>query len=129
MKYLNIAKFVISYLATASWVTADSDENDEFTEESKIIAKADCLLFISLVIKEFGAEKARPLLSIAGKDLTYLTPHNFFLTRNGHGAGFWDSPEKYGGQENADRLTKICEQMGECEVYHIGEDNQSELTF
>ena len=129
MKYLDFAQFVLSYLATAAWVTADSDENNEFTEDAKLTAKNDCATFIALVILEFGAEEARPLLTTAGKDLTYLAPHDFFLTRNGHGAGFWDSPEKYGGQENADRLTAICERMGCADVYHIGEYNQSQLTF
>jgi hypothetical protein len=43
--------------------------------------------------------------------------HDFLLTRNRHGAGFWDSPEKYGGQENADKLTDIARTFGEMSAY------------
>ena len=124
--YLNVENFVTSYLETASWVTADSDECDEFTDEAKEVAKEDCIKFISLAIMEFGDE-AETLLNIQGTDITHRTAHDFFLTRNGHGAGFWDNPNSYGGQDNADRLTKIAQEMGEVNVYHIGETNQSQL--
>ena len=46
--------------------------------------------------------------------------HDFLLTRNRHGAGFWDSPEKY-GQENADKLTEISHTFGETDIY-VGDD-------
>ena len=128
MRYLDIDKFVNSYLATAAWVTCDYDECQDFTDEAIEDAKADCLRFIELVSEKFGGEKARVLLTVAGNDLDYLAPHDFFLTRNGHGAGFWDSPEKYGGQENADALTEIAQQIGECDIYHI-DGIDSPLTF
>ena len=38
--------------------------------------------------------------------------HDFWLTRNGHGTGFWDSPEIY-GEHNAKRFTKVSESFGE----------------
>lgn len=37
--------------------------------------------------------------------------HDFWLTRNGHGAGFWDRPEIY-GDEAAAELTRACEFAG-----------------
>lgn len=46
---------------------------------------------------------------------------DFFLTRNGHGAGFWDRPEVYGGQENADALTDLAHSFGEVWSY-LGDD-------
>ena len=39
--------------------------------------------------------------------------HDFWLTRNGHGAGFWDR----GLGELGDRLTKASEAFGECNLY------------
>jgi hypothetical protein len=39
--------------------------------------------------------------------------HDFWLTRQGHGAGFWDRPEIY-GKENGEKLTKQCELIGAC---------------
>ena len=125
---MKLNSFVNSYLETAAWVTCDSGENVEFTDEAKIQAKNDCNTFITLVSIEFGFDKANDLLSVGGEDLTYLAAHDFFLTRNGHGSGFWDKPETYGGQENADTLTKICKMIGEVDCYHI-DGEESQLTF
>lgn len=51
-----------------------------------------------------------------GIDLTQYDPaqvgHDLWLTRNGHGAGFWDRPEIYGA-ENARTLTLMARAMGE----------------
>ena len=38
--------------------------------------------------------------------------HDLWLTRNGHGVGFWDRPEIYGA-ENARTLTLMARAMGE----------------
>lgn len=35
--------------------------------------------------------------------------HNFWLTRNGHGAGFWDGDYP----EHGDELTRLCEEFRE----------------
>jgi hypothetical protein len=124
---LNIEEFVKSYLATAAWITCDSDENDEFTVEAKSTAKRDCIEFISQVTMVFGMDKSRELLTVGGQDLHYLAAHDFFLTRNGHGTGFWDKPEHY-GEDNIDQLTVICAGMGEVDCYHMDGDD-SLLTF
>lgn len=128
IKPINVELFVNSYLATASWVTADSDENGEFTKESIEIARKDCLDFIGEVLNEFGLELGTDLLNRNGIDVQYLSAHNFFLTRNYHGSGFWDSASLYDGQENADKLTTICENIGSVECYHI-DGKKSKLTF
>jgi hypothetical protein len=44
--------------------------------------------------------------------------YDFWLTRNGHGTGFWDG----GYPETGDRLTEIAESFGSSELY-VGEDN------
>lgn len=43
--------------------------------------------------------------------------HDFWLTRNGHGVGFWDR----GLGELGDRLTAACEPYGEFTLY-MGDD-------
>ena len=45
--------------------------------------------------------------------------HDFWLTRNGHGAGFWDR----GLGELGDKLTEISKQFGESNLY-IGDDGE-----
>lgn len=127
MKPINEKEFVNSYLTTAAWVTCDSDECKDFTKAAKDTAKEDLRLFMSNVIEEFGSEKANELLSIAGNDLTYLAPHDFFLTRNHHCAGFWDKEDIY-GKDEAKRLTDIAHQFNEATCYHV-RGKKSKLTF
>ena len=51
-----------------------------------------------------------------GIDLSQYSPdqlgHDLWLTRNGHGAGFWDRPEIY-GEENARIFTLMAKTLGE----------------
>lgn len=127
-KVIDFKAFVNSYLATASWVTCESNENTDFTRNAQREAAEDCQTFINMVIAEFGEEKGIELLTIPGNDLSYLTPHNFFLTRNHHGAGFWDSENIYGEME-AKKLTEISHKMGEVDCYHVNGWKSRKLTF
>ena len=47
-----------------------------------------------------------------------LAGHDFWLTRNGHGTGFWDR-----GIEHGKELTKLCKAYKEIDLY-VGDDNQ-----
>jgi hypothetical protein len=51
--------------------------------------------------------------------------HDFWLTRNGHGAGFWDRPEVYGKQA-ADTLTRMAKACGGLNPL-VGDDGQISL--
>jgi hypothetical protein len=46
--------------------------------------------------------------------------HDFWLTRNGHGAGFWDGDYE---EELGEKLTAICKKMGSIDLY-VGDDNK-----
>jgi hypothetical protein len=125
---LNLKKFVNSYLATAAWVTCDSGENQNFTREAKKRAEADCLKFINDVCEKLGNYTGEALLTIGGKDLDYLAAHDFFLTRNRHGAGFFDKTDKY-GVEHAKILTDIAHAQKEVNCYHVNGWKSRPLTF
>lgn len=43
--------------------------------------------------------------------------HDFWLTRNRHGAGFWDREEMYGGKANAGFLTEASQKFGEEDLH------------
>lgn len=124
-----IDDFVNSYLATAAWVTCESDECQDFTREAKKMAKQDCLDFISKVMRsnKLKLEQALKLILTKGNDLTSLTAHDFFLTRNRHGAGFWDKTDIYGVHE-AKILTEISEEIGSVDCVHI-RGKKSKLEF
>lgn len=97
----------------------DNYSTEDFTEEATAAAQADC--------KEFLAKcdtLALDLTNIAFSDDSVASSeerigHDLALTRNGHGAGFWDR----GLGELGQRLTDLCSQMGS--VYIFSNDNKT----
>lgn len=77
---------LLSYLATACWAEEPEDDNwqpGDVSPGSLARAERDLRIF---------ATAAR----IAGIDLDGTDwCHDFWLTRNGHGAGFWDGDWDY----------------------------------
>ena len=61
----------------------------------------------------------------AGNDLTDYPSenagHDFWLTRNGHGCGFWEND--FGTESQCEALTKSSEAFGECNLY-VGDDGK-----
>ena len=47
-------------------------------------------------------------------DVWELAAHDFILTRNNHGAGFWDGDWS---EPMATKLTDLCKEFGEIDVY------------
>jgi hypothetical protein len=73
----------------------------DITPNSTEKAREDCQDFL---------ERARSLLN-DGLDWE-LVGHDFWLTRNHHGSGFWDQDTLY-GKENSEKLTEIAQEFGE----------------
>lgn len=102
------------YLVTALW--SSSDDNDDpmdgkygvkdFTVAARQQAAKDCDAFV-LACEEAGLGGA---LFQNGYD---EAGHDFWLTRNGHGAGFWDGD--YG--DDGDALTEIAKRFREVNLY------------
>lgn len=123
---IDIDTFVTSYLETALWSSTDNSDDsggkplddtydtDDIAPESLAQAAKECADFISL------AGDLLVDLRISGES----AGHDFWLTRNGHGAGFWDRgyPETFGAE-----LTKIAHSFGSCDVY-IGDDGKLHLS-
>lgn len=124
----NVQQFVTDYLATAAWVTCDTGENQIFTKEARMAALNDCNEFASQVADKMGFDRAKEILNTPGSDLGYLAAHDLFLTRNGHGAGFWDKEDVY-GEEEANILTKIAQAMGTADVVHVQGHKSRPLCF
>mgnify|MGYP007088038641 CR=1 FL=1 len=107
--------FTKQYLITALWAETDGqeplDSNYELTdisEETVNQAQKDC--------EEFR-KKAGTLTD--GIEESQVA-HDFWLTRNGHGAGFWDR-----GYENqiGEKLTSIAKEFKEISLY-VGDDGK-----
>ena len=109
-------EFFQQYLETAEW--ADPPEEDWYTDLDKVTlcptwereALLDCLAFYS----KFSV--------FLGHDQIEHAAHDFYLSRNGHGTGFWDD-----GGENyptwmAERMQRFSEAMGEHQIMYEEEE-------
>lgn len=98
-----IKEILNHYLHTALWTeNLDSEFGTEnFDSKSRESAEKDIALFI---------EKAGSLLD--SLDLS-LVGHDFWLTRNRHGAGFWDGDYE---KEVGNKLTEISHTFKEINV-------------
>ena len=107
-------KALASYLNTALWSSSGEGEED-----------LDANYDISDIAKECKEKAKKDLEAFYKKAEKYLEgvdegdwAHDFWLTRNGHGAGFWD-----GDYEHGDALTAIAERFKEIDLY-VGDDGQ-----
>lgn len=94
-----------AYLECAYWTEVEKCENDdpEFTDLFVSHAWQSCHNFCYAV-------KALEI------DYTQFDPnqlgHDLWLTRNGHGTGFWDRPELY-GEANSKIFSALAKAQGE----------------
>lgn len=112
-------EMLCSYLETALW--SSNDESDEAGgEPMDANYSMDDVAFGALLQ---AARDLRDFCRQAGDLLDGLEPsrvaHDFWLTRNGHGAGFWDR----GMGERGDALTRLCERFGSVHL-EVGDDGR-----
>lgn len=114
---MNFSPYIQSYMETALW--ASYDNNDEpfdnydigdFSPETLKKIITDCNSFEDLVTAKF------PEMEFDWAQMA----HDFWLTRNRHGAGFWDGDYEKGLGE---ALTEIAHTFGETYLY-IGDDGK-----
>lgn len=107
------------YIETSIWASSDYGEPmdakfsvEDLAPETMNTMKQDVARFM---------QAARSLLTQAleqGYEASHIG-HDFWLTRNGHGAGYWDR----GLGKIGDQLTDIAKTFGEAVLY-IGDDNK-----
>lgn len=101
---------VSAYLTCAEWADRPDDEGwseAEFSQEAKDLAWFECCAFLRLAkwhIKDWTMDQLG---------------HDFWLTRNRHGAGFWD--RDFGTEESRQALTKLSDVFGEIDLV-MGDD-------
>ena len=110
-------KFLEAYIAAALWSSTDEltpdggdflDENygpDDLAPETLAKMQADC--------DKFQAENVQ---DIDGRE--EQAGHDFWLSRCGHGCGYWDGDWP---KEAGDRLTQACKKYPEVNLY-VGDD-------
>lgn len=99
------ATFLDLYLRTA--FLALDIRPQEMDEDCYREAAIDCLAFYSLISCYLNDENR------------YQAAHDFYLSRNGHGAGFLDRPKTYSYAigNYADKFQKIAEAFGPTDYY------------
>jgi hypothetical protein len=102
---MNVDLFTAAYIEAIYFTeTGDADQpsaDDDLAPLSKARAWIECRNFwwaYGHLVRAAGASASQ-----AGHDL--------WLTRNGHGVGFWDRPEVY-GQALSEELTRAAQAMG-----------------
>ena len=125
---MNKKEFIRGYMQAALWSSTciDSDDCeflDEKYDESDLAKETleqmekDCIQFIKENdddLFEYGEQ-----LTFYNVTASEFAGHDFWLTRNGHGAGFWDRGLKRLG----DRLTSATEKFPEISLY-VGDDGK-----
>jgi len=112
-KAKELEQFKQAYITCLLW--SECDDNDEpleynydesdFSPAFKAQIDSDCEKFFTA-----NYDLIKSNIENAG--------HDFWLTRNGHGAGFWDGD----WPEHGDTLTTACKEFKEVYVY-VGDDN------
>lgn len=113
--------FLQAYIEAALWSSHDEGASDggepldqnydsgDLAEETLEKMMADCKRF---------QEENRELLEASGLS-DEQAGHDFWLTRCGHGAGFWDRDL----DEIGEKLTKACDAFGNVDLY-VGDDGK-----
>ena len=118
-----VREFIRGYITAALWSSVDDEtplDDAEKYGEDKLAAEtvqkmeSDCEKFINLNqddLREYAEQRAIPI----GAEYTAeeCAGHDFWLTRAGHGVGFWDR----GLGELGERLSKASRSFGECWLY------------
>tara|TARA_S200002703_G_scaffold53202_1_gene45960 strand:+ start:763 stop:1116 length:354 start_codon:yes stop_codon:yes gene_type:complete len=102
--------FVDQYIATAEW--ADPAEPEYYTDPDKVVrcpawereAILDCLAFWS----KFEVYLAEPTQAA----------HDLYLSRNGHGTGFWDDNGENYQSWLAPKMQAFAEALGEHQIQY-----------
>jgi len=111
--------FVDAYVECALWSSTDDDcepldglySADDLAPDALAEIRDDCADFVAAqwaALQVANAQYGRGAESCG---------HDFWLTRNGHGAGFWDR----GMGQLGDDLSDACEPYGGCDLY-VGDD-------
>lgn len=116
--------FVESYIETAIWSSTDDDGEPldkrfnagHLLDDAWLKIVSQCADFLSRPdVVQLSADWTEEDFKRAG--------HDFWLTRNGHGAGFWDGDWPNNGKE----LTEASKQAGECSLLVIEIDGEEFL--
>lgn len=113
LKAEDLTSAVESYINCALWAEEldDADITVEETEVKRV--SEDIKKFYDIVSDEFGTELTNHIFSLSGVDVSNSVGHELYLSRNGHGSGFFDADEFDSIKDGlSDRLQELAGEMG-----------------
>jgi hypothetical protein len=119
----NVATVAEHYAVAAYWSSnSETDDNggdplDDYMAEHDTAPSPELLGTFRRAVVRFLLACERDGLDLGACDDEQIG-HDLWLTRNGHGVGFWArDPETYGTEEMRDALDSLVAAMGECSLY------------
>ena len=124
----NFLEFRKGYVDALLWSSVNNDAEDEqyfdelangyenFGVDSQERIDKDCKDFLDKALK------------FIPEDSFGQAGHDFALTRNEHGAGFWDREDEY-GQDAAEKLNNIATSFGEVSLFYDSAHKMVEIDF
>lgn len=120
-------KFTLAYIEAALWSTTGDDDVpldkhhdiDDLHQSTLAAAVADCKRF-QKEMAEFITDEHRISQGSGEYSVEELAGHDFWLTREAHGAGFWDGDWS---AEADEAMTFKSAEFGEVDWY-IGDDGK-----
>lgn len=137
---INLERMTEGYVECAAWADCGPDQETyghDWSDELLAEVQADCGAFVAAceAIKyvDPGLAEDSLLDCLAEYAPDYSDErfgHDFWLTRNGHGAGYWDRKELSGeivnkqhGDSLGDALTRVAKAQGSVDLY-VGDDGK-----
>lgn len=125
MSTFDLPPIVRGYLECALWASTDEHGEpldavfgiDDFADEAIELASTVCALFIAENADDCIAYRDERAHDPSQGTVDAYLGHDLWLTRNGHGAGFWDR----GLGALGNRLTDAAHGLGSCDCY-VGDD-------
>lgn len=120
----DLDQFHMSYVQTALWSSTNPNNDDsldngeyEMSDELESEMLADCEAFLAV-----HADTIRDCKTARndGSSNFTMAGHDFWLTRCGHGAGFWDGDYS---EPHATILTNASKKAGNVDLY-VGDDGK-----
>jgi hypothetical protein len=121
--------FVLHYVNSLLWSTPQSDDEgnclgnldddyglEDINADTYKEIVSDCKDFLELCLSE-GFDFRR------NKEMLEQSAHDYALTRNGHGAGYWDrSEDTYPGMD-LNKLSELAKTQGSADLY-VGDNGE-----
>ena len=122
---MNIIEFRAAYIEAALWSSTYGANGENSMDDGEHKLAAETINVMHIDCDRFIATAADTLDQLEGSDFyrdgeyewAEMAGHDFWLTRCGHGVGFWDR----GIGELGVELSTICESFGNVDLY-IGDD-------